>query len=212
MLPPSVGDVTRWNSWISNSSASSHGVVGAAISPQNGNVTSWWSICSKSLLGCTRGVFGGRSFSSSESFHGWFVNCQFAIPRGDSRLSEIEGVLLHAKRAGRLHKLLGIRRWRDSTTRHKLLEHLAQKRIRSAIAGDVEAEKTACGYAAFSASAFHAGWNIHSNSCLVSSWNVNRTSVPGLVTNKIVPPSCGMRSMSSAFRQLFHPHNKPYET
>ena len=40
-----------------------------------------------------------------------------------------------------------------------------------------------------------------------SSRNVNRTSVPGLVANKIVPPSCGMRSMSSAFRQLSMPMN-----
>lgn len=32
--------------------------------------------------------------------------------------------------------------------------------------------------------------------------NVNRTSVPGLVANEIVPPPRGMRSMSSAFRHF----------
>ncbi len=72
---------------------------------------------------------------------------------GDSRLSEIEGILLHPKRAGRLHKLLGVRRWKDSATRRRLLERLAQKRMRAAIAGDVEAEKTAYDSAVFSASA-----------------------------------------------------------
>ena len=40
-----------------------------------------------------------------------------------------------------------------------------------------------------------------------SSWNVNRTSVPGLVANEIVPPLCGMRSMSSAFRHFSMPTN-----
>lgn len=45
-----------------------------------------------------------------------------------------------------------------------------------------------------------------------SSWNANRTSVPGLVANKIVPPPCGMRSMSSTFRHSSHPHSHPYET
>jgi hypothetical protein len=35
-----------------------------------------------------------------------------------------------------------------------------------------------------------------------SSRNANRTSVPGLVANKIVPPLRGMRSMSSAFRHF----------
>ena len=40
-----------------------------------------------------------------------------------------------------------------------------------------------------------------------SSWNVNRTSGPGLGANEIVPPSCGMRSMSSAFRHFSKPTN-----
>lgn len=35
-----------------------------------------------------------------------------------------------------------------------------------------------------------------------SSRNANRTSEPGLVANKIVPPPHGMRSMSSAFRHF----------
>lgn len=72
---------------------------------------------------------------------------------GDSRLSEIEDILRNPKRSGRLHKLLGIRRWKDSATRQKRVERLAQKRVRAAIAGDVEAEKTAYDGAAFSASA-----------------------------------------------------------
>lgn len=72
---------------------------------------------------------------------------------GDSRLSEIEDILRHPKRAGRLKKLLGVRRWKDSSTRRKLIERLAQKRVRAAIAGDVEAEKTASECAVFSASA-----------------------------------------------------------
>lgn len=76
-------------------------------------------------------------------------------PEGDSRLSEIEGVMLNPKRAGRLGKLLGIRHWRDSATRHKLFERLARKRILAAIAGDVEAEKTAYAGTAFSVSASH---------------------------------------------------------
>ena len=36
----------------------------------------------------------------------------------------------------------------------------------------------------------------------ISSRNANRTSVPGLGANEIVPPSCGMRSMSSTFRHF----------
>lgn len=38
-----------------------------------------------------------------------------------------------------------------------------------------------------------------------SSRNANRTSVPGLGANEIVLPSCGMRSMSSAFRHFNDP-------
>ncbi|MBS1619985.1 MAG: hypothetical protein JST76_15825 [Bacteroidetes bacterium] len=77
-------------------------------------------------------------------------------PEGDSRLSEIEKFLLHPRKAGRLNKLLGARRWKDSDARRKSLERLAQKRIRAAMAGDVEAEETACIRAVFPASAFQA--------------------------------------------------------
>lgn len=74
-------------------------------------------------------------------------------PEGDSRLSEIESILLNPKRAGHLNKLLGVRRWKDSKIRHDMLDRLAQKRMRAAIAGDVEAEKTAYERAILSASA-----------------------------------------------------------
>ena len=37
---------------------------------------------------------------------------------------------------------------------------------------------------------------------LVLQWNANRTSEPGLGANEIVPPSRGMRSMSSTFRHF----------
>lgn len=41
----------------------------------------------------------------------------------------------------------------------------------------------------------------------ISSRNVNRTSEPGLFAKEIVPPPCGMRSISSAFRHFHKPAN-----
>lgn len=116
-------------------------------------------------------------------------------PAVDSRLSEIKAILANPRRSAKLSKLLGHWRWPTGRDRQKMLDRLAHQRIRATLFGGVEADKTACIVrAAFCASA--------SCSIYLSTWNANRTSVPGLVANEIVPPSCGMGSMPSAFRHF----------
>ena len=66
---------------------------------------------------------------------------------GDSREAEIDAFLADPKRRGRLNKLLGTRRWPSCGDREKELDELARKRMRAALAGDVEAEKTSANLA-----------------------------------------------------------------
>lgn len=77
-------------------------------------------------------------------------------PEGDSREAEVDAFLADPKRHGRLDKLLGIRRWPSCRDRQKELDELALKRMRAALAGDVEAEKTSANLASSPLQHFHA--------------------------------------------------------
>lgn len=63
-------------------------------------------------------------------------------PDGESRLAEIDAIFNDPKYDGKLGKLLGSRHWSSGKQRQKELDALALKRIRAALEGDVEAEKT----------------------------------------------------------------------
>lgn len=63
-------------------------------------------------------------------------------PENESREAEIGAYLANPRRSGRLHKLLGKRRWPSRMRPQKELDELALKRMRAALAGNVEAEKT----------------------------------------------------------------------
>lgn len=64
-------------------------------------------------------------------------------PAADSRLSEIQAIFENPRKAGRLSRLQGHRRWHGHTLRQKILDRLMQKRLHAVLAGDLEAEKTA---------------------------------------------------------------------
>lgn len=62
---------------------------------------------------------------------------------GDSRLAELDAIFNDPRRHGKLCKLVGRRRGSAGRWRQEELEKMALKRMRAALAGDVEAEKAA---------------------------------------------------------------------